>query len=67
MSSISSLSNNYLQSILSTALQGTGLTNKTAGSSPSGIAVPADTGQLSPFAQLLSTCLLYTSPSPRDS
>jgi hypothetical protein len=57
--SINSLSSSYLQSVLATALQGTGLTTKPAGNSPSGIDTssigpPPDNSQLSPFAQLMS-------------
>jgi hypothetical protein len=58
MGSISSLSSSYLQSVLSTALQGTGLTTKTTGNSVSGtssVAQQPDSPQLSPFAQLMST------------
>jgi hypothetical protein len=58
MGSISGLSSNYLQSILGTALQGTGLTNKTSGHNVSGTSstsLQPDNSQLSPFAQLLST------------
>jgi hypothetical protein len=54
-SSINSLGS-YLQSVLGTALQGTGLgTNTTSNSvSASSLSQP-DNGQLSPFAQLMST------------
>jgi hypothetical protein len=47
------LSGSYLQTVLGTALQGTGLTSQTASSSSSGAG--ADSGRLSPFAQLMST------------
>lgn len=60
--SIGSVTNlgSYLQSILGTALQGTGLTNKTTGNNTNGISstslqMQPDNGQLSPFAQLMST------------
>jgi hypothetical protein len=60
--SIGSINNlsNYLQSALGTALQGTGLTTNTNGNnsnsiSASSIQSPSDNGQLSPFAQLMST------------
>jgi hypothetical protein len=54
--SILNLTNNYLQSILGTTLQGTGLSTNTSSSSVSGASSQqSDTGQLSPFAQLLST------------
>jgi len=59
MSSISNnLSSSYLQSIMSAALQGTGLTTNTVGNGVSGtssVALPTDNGQLSPFTQLMST------------
>ncbi len=57
MGSISSLSSNYLQSILGSVLQNSGLTTNTAGNSvtSAGNALQADTNQLSPFAQLMST------------
>ena len=55
MGSINSLGS-YLQSILGTALQGTGLSPHSASTSTSGISSqPSDSGQLSPFAQLMST------------
>jgi hypothetical protein len=53
-SSLNSLSSNYLQSVLGTALQGAGLsTTQTNSTSP--LAQQSDNGQLSPFAQLLNT------------
>ena len=59
MSSISNnLSGSYLQSVLSAALQRTGLTTNTAGNGVSGmssVALQIDNGQLSPFTQLMST------------
>jgi|SRR5579872_754489 len=55
MSPINSLSNNYLQGILSTAFQGTGLSPNPAGTSVGGIGSPSDNSRLSPFAQLMST------------
>ncbi|MGA3016973.1 MAG: hypothetical protein ABSF62_07630 [Bryobacteraceae bacterium] len=60
MGSVSNLSSSYLQSILSTVLQGTGMTTNTTGNSLSsaGVSSPAqrpDNGQLSPLAQLMST------------
>lgn len=59
MSSISGLSSNYLQSLLSTALQNSGLTGtatKNTSSSTSTSAVPSqtDSQQLSPFAQMMT-------------
>lgn len=47
------LSSSYLQTVLGTALQGTGLTSQTTGASLS--STSSDSGQLSPFAQLMST------------
>src|SRR5665213_1561241 len=61
MGFINSLSNNYLQSILTNAVQSAGLntnptTNSSSASSTSTIAgLPTDKQQLSPFAQLLGT------------
>jgi hypothetical protein len=57
MSSISSLSNTYLQSILSAASQSTPLNSNTAANlvSSASKTQPADSNQLSSFAQLLST------------
>jgi hypothetical protein len=60
MGSINNLSTSYLQSILGTVLQGTGLTTNTNANSLSSAGVsatapPQDNGQLSPFAQLMST------------
>jgi hypothetical protein len=49
------LSSSYLQSILNNALQGAASTTKTAANSVSGIASSSDNGQLSPFAQMMST------------
>jgi hypothetical protein len=59
--SIGSVTNlgSYLQSILGTALQGTGSTTSTTGKantvSSASLQSHSDNGQLSPFAQLLST------------
>ncbi len=56
MGSISNLSSNYLQSILNTALQTSGLTtNSSSSASSAGNALQTDSNQLSPFAQLMST------------
>jgi len=54
------LSSSYLQSVLSTALQGTGLTTNSAGNNLNGVGTSSltlqpDSPQLSPFAQLMST------------
>src|ERR1700680_1238201 len=59
MGSISNnLSSSYLQSVLSTALQGAGLTTNAAGNGVSGtssVALQPDSGRLSSFAELMST------------
>ena len=58
MGSISNLTSNYLQSVVNTALESIGSTTKTAGNSVSGtssVTQQPDNGQLSPFAQLMST------------
>jgi len=55
---LSNLTNSYLQSILSGTLQQSGSTGQTSalGSlSGSSLAAPADSGTLSPFAQILTT------------
>lgn len=49
------LTNNYLQQILGTALEGTGLTTGPTSTGVSATSTQSDSGQLSPFAQLLST------------
>jgi len=59
MGFINSLSSNYLQSILSNAVQSSGLTTNPTANSSSAIGAssiaPTDNQQLSPFAQLLGT------------
>lgn len=60
MSSVNLSSSYLLQSLLNSALQGTGVTPGTAGNSTSGVTSsavgqPSDSGQLSPLAQLMST------------
>ena len=54
-SPLSFLNNNYVQSILNTALQGAGLSTPASSASGASSSQQADSGQLSPFAQLLST------------
>jgi hypothetical protein len=54
VSIISNLSSSLLQSVLGTNPQGAGLTNKTPQNSVSSLGGPSDSGQLSPFAQLMS-------------
>ena len=69
MGSITNISSSYLQSILGTALQSTGLTNTTGNSqSTASLALAAlqpDNSQLSPFADIMSTLqqLQQTNPS----
>ena len=57
MGSINNISSSYLQSIIGTALQNTGLTNNSTGNATGLSSLPfqPDNGQLSPFAQMLST------------
>jgi len=59
MGSINSLSSSYIQSVLNSVLQNSGLTtNKGNNLSSAGVsssALQPDSGQLSPFAQLLNT------------
>jgi hypothetical protein len=69
MGSINTLSSTYLQSILGTALQATGLTNTTGNAqstaSLASTALQPDNSQLSPFADIMSTLqqLQQTNPS----
>jgi hypothetical protein len=61
------LNNNYLQSILSTALQGTGLSpNSTSGSVSATSSPQSDNGQLSPFAQLMNTLQQLQQSNPTE-
>jgi hypothetical protein len=53
-SPINNLTSSYLQQILDTALQGTGSTGTTSAGA-SATSTESDNGQLSPFAQILST------------
>ena len=55
MSPIGSVSCNYLQSLLGTALQKAGLPPAEAASTIDGSPVSSDSGRLSPFAQWMST------------
>ena len=57
MGFINTLSSNYLQSVLSNAVQSSGLTTNTTTnttSTTSSLALPTDNQQLSPFAQVMS-------------
>ena len=62
--SINSLASSYLQSILGNALQGTGTNAKS--SSATGISSQQDSGQLSPFAQLMSTLQQLQQSNPTE-
>jgi hypothetical protein len=64
--SINSLASSYLQSILGTALQATGLSGKSTSSSVSGASGQSDSGQLSPFAQLMSTLQQLQQSNPTE-
>ena len=63
-SPINSLTSNYLQSIVGGALQNAGVTAKTSSTSSS-VAQP-DNGQLSPFAQMLSTLQQLQQSNPTE-
>jgi hypothetical protein len=66
-SSISNLTNNYLQSIVGNALQGTGLSLNSASTSVSATSSQQpDSGQLSPFAQLMSTLQQLQQSNPTE-
>ena len=54
-SSITNLDNSYLQSIFGNALSGTAQSSSSSSTSGSTFETQGDNGQLSPFAQLLST------------
>lgn len=54
MGSINGISSSYLQSVLSSSLQGTGLTTSNQSSSINSVSLQPDSPQLSPFAQLMS-------------
>jgi hypothetical protein len=69
--SINPLSNSYLQSILGSVLQNAGLTTSNADNSLGGInqlsaAQQPDNGQLSPFAQLMSTLQQLQQANPTE-
>lgn len=65
--SINSLSSSYLQSILSSVLQGTGLTGNASSKGVSGTSgQQSDSGQLSPFAQLMSTLQQLQESNPTE-
>lgn len=63
--SISAINNvsSYLQSVLSTALQGTGSTTKTNASS---LQLPSDNSQLSPFVQAMNTLQQLQQSNPTN-
>jgi hypothetical protein len=64
-SSINNLNNNYLQSILNTVLQGTGLSSTSTSVSATS-SQQQDGGQLSPFAQLMSTLQQLQQSNPTE-
>jgi hypothetical protein len=65
--SINNLASSYLQSILGTALQGTGLNGNASSNTVSGTSgQQSDSGQLSPFAQLLSTLQQLQQSNPTE-
>jgi len=65
-SSILNLGSNYLQSILGTALQSTGLSANTSSSASGVSSQQPDSGQLSPFAQLMSTLQQLQQSNPTE-
>ena len=67
LSSINNYSNNNLESVLSKALQGTGVSLNSPSTSTSGsTGVATDSSQLSPFAQLLSTLQQLQQSNPTE-
>jgi hypothetical protein len=65
--SINTLSNSYLQSILGSVLQGTGSAGNASSTSVSGTSgQQSDSGQLSPFAQLMSTLQQLQQSNPTE-
>jgi hypothetical protein len=65
-SSILNLGSNYLQSILGTAVQNTGLSTNTSSSTSGVSSQQPDSGQLSPFAQLMSTLQQLQESNPTE-
>jgi hypothetical protein len=67
-SSINNLNNSYLQQILNTALQGTGLSSNTTSSNSTSAtsSTQQDSGQLSPFAQLMSELQQLQQSNPTE-
>jgi hypothetical protein len=67
MGSISSLNNNYLQSVLNSSLQNSGVATKSSNSTSSLLnALQPDSNQLSPFAQLMSTLQQLQQSNPTE-
>ena len=67
ISSINNLSSSYLQSILSSALQGTTSAGKSLSSTgASSVTAQSENGQLSPFAQLMSTLQQLQQSNPTE-
>src|SRR5580704_1938173 len=65
LSTLSNLSSSYLQSILGTALNAVGLSPNQSSSASSSAQQP-DSGQLSPFTQLLSTLQQLQTSNPTE-
>ena len=67
ISSINNLSNSYLQSILSSALQNSSSAgNPSSTTGASSVTAPSENGQLSPFAQLISTLQQLQQSNPTE-
>ena len=67
ISSINNLSNSYLQSILSSALQNSSSAgNSSSTSGASSVTAQSENGQLSPFAQLMSTLQQLQQSNPTE-
>jgi len=67
MSPINNLSNSYLQSILSSTLQSTSSTgNSLSSTGTSSVTTQSENGQLSPFAQLMSTLQQLQQSNPTE-
>jgi hypothetical protein len=67
ISSLSNLSNSYLQSILSTQLQNASSTaNSSSSTGTSSVTAQLETGQLSPFAQVMSTLQQLQQSNPTE-
>jgi hypothetical protein len=65
-SSINNLANSYLQELLGTNLTGAGLSLNTSKSTSTTSTQPADNGQLSPFAQVMSSLQQLQQSNPTE-